>query len=190
MKKVLTISMFCFTLTAFAQEDLSQENEVYDGDIAKNELSINAFNMVAFGALDVAYERIISTHSSWAVEGFALVLNRENEDLTEIRNASLSGKYKFFFGNRIASGFYVNALGMLSSGNYTYWDDYNYYEEEYRAPEEKTYTDFALGFGIGGKFVSKQGFFLDLGTGIGRNLFNNNAPTIVGHLNVNLGMRF
>ncbi len=52
------------------------------------------------------------------------------------------------------------------------------------------YTDFALGFGLGGKFVSKQGFFLDLNAGIGRNLLNDNSPTIVGQFNVNLGFRF
>ena len=57
-------------------------------------------------------------------------------------------------------------------------------------PEGTKYTDFALGFGLGGKFVSKQGFFLDLSTGIGRNLFSDVSPTIVGQFNVNLGFRF
>lgn len=193
MKNIITLTLLFLSFTTFAQQDLPREEEVFKRDIAKNELSIGAFNLVAFGALDIAYERITSPNTSWAIEGFILALNRENENVSDVytRNASLTGKYKYFFGDRSAWGFYVNGLAMLSSGKYTNWDD-NYYREDlvYQAPEENNYTDFALGFGLGGKFVAKQGFFLDLGTGIGRNLFNNDAPTIVGQFNVNLGIRF
>lgn len=187
MRSFLIAVLMLFSFTGFSQQ-LDGE-EVFPRDINKNELSIGALNLVAFGALDVAYERIVSPHSSWAVEAFILALDRDNEDAGEVysKDFSLTGKYKYFFGDRTAWGFYVNGLAMISSGEYRQdvlqpdgWYDY----------ETENYTDFALGFGLGGKFVAKQGFFLDLSTGIGRNLLSNNSPTIIGQFNVNLGFRF
>lgn len=186
MKNIVTALLFLFTIGLSAQET---EDEIYKRDTAKNELSIGALNLVAFGALDVAYERITSPNTSWAIEAFILALNRDNEDISEVysRNFSFTGKYKYFFGDRTASGFYVNGLAMISNGDYEeeYYDNGGYYSYK-----DKSYTDFALGFGLGAKFVAKQGFFLDISSGIGRNLLDDNSPTIVGQLNVNLGMRF
>ena len=197
MKKLLTAVLLTCSIASFSQETTSESKTIYKRDITKNELSIGALNLVAFGALDITYERIINPNSSWAIEGFVKALNRENEDVAEAysRDFSLTGKFKYFFSDRSAWGFYVNGLGMLSSGeydndDYIYIDDGNgggYYTD---VDSDKKYTDFALGFGLGGKFVSKQGFVFDLSTGIGRNLFNSDSPTIVGQFSANLGYRF
>lgn len=189
MKIFATLLLFLTTLTTFSQEVTEVTEEVFPRDFAKNELSVNAFNLVAFGAIDVAYERIIDPSSSWAIEGFVLALNRESEtaDYIFTRTASLTGKYKYFFGDRTAWGFYVNGMAMVSTGEY--YDEV--YDREYNYSRvDKDYTDLALGFGLGGKWVSKQGFFLDLSSGIGRNLLNNDSPIVVGQFNVNLGKRF
>ncbi len=196
MKVVFTIVIFFIGISGFSQEVtqevVSQEvtQEIFPRDIAKNELSINAFNLVVFGAIDVAYERIIDPSSSWSVEGFILALNRESEsaDYVFTRTASLTGKYKYFFGDRSTWGFYVNGMAMLSTGEY-YEDIYDM-DGFYSSRVDQEYTDLALGFGLGGKWVSKQGFFLDLSTGIGRNLLNSDSPIVVGQFNVNLGKRF
>ncbi len=197
MKHLIFLSPFLlFSITSFSQEiskkpENTSSEEIYKRDISKNELSIGAFNLVAFGALDIAYERIMSPNSSWAVEAFVLALNDEDVGDPYEKDLSLTGKYKHFFGDRSTWGFYVNGLAMISTGKYTNSDDI-YISDPYNnlAREEHNYTDFALGFGLGGKFVSQQGFSLDLGTGIGRNLFSENSPTIVGQFNVNLGFRF
>ncbi|WP_298525958.1 hypothetical protein [uncultured Christiangramia sp.] len=78
---------------------------------------------------------------------------------------------------------------MLSNGEY---EDGSYYNESINEYIYETidYTDFAIGFGLGGKFVSKGGFLLDLSGGIGRNLFSDKSPPIVGQFMVNLGYRF
>lgn len=117
-----------------------------------------------------------------------LALNRDKESEINAftRDASLTGKFKYFFSDRMAWGYYVNGLAMLSSGKY--FEDNLIVEQGPRIEED--YTDFALGFGMGYKFVANQGFFADLNLGIGRNLFNDNSPTIVGQFNINLGMRF
>lgn len=196
MKKLFVGILLLSINLSFAQQVSSNtdysNSENYDKrDVAKNELSIGALNLVALGALDIAYERIINPNSSWSAELFLQALNRDSEDVADAyeKEFSLTGKYKYFFSPRIARGFYVEGFGMLSSGEYG--DDmyYNGYDDIYY-DNSKKYTDFALGFGIGGKFVASGGFFLDLSTGIGRNLFNTDAPTIVGQFNVNLGMRF
>lgn len=193
MKKLITVLLLTFTITSFAQDMQTSGQEIYKREIAKNELSIGALNLVAFGAVDVSYERIITPNTSWAIEGFILALNRRNEDLSDAYNKdfSLTGKFKYFFGERTAWGFYVHGLSMISTGEYetqiSYTSPDGYSEYRY---EMDNYTDLALGFGLGGKFVAKQGFFVDLSTGIGRNLFNSNAPTIIGQFNANLGFRF
>ncbi len=188
MKKFLFLSLFLFSGFTFSQVTTEETTPVFKREIAKNELSIGAFNLVAFGAIDIAYERILTPNTSWAVEGFILALNRDNEvaEGAFTRNASLTGKFKYFFGDKTAWGFYANGLAMLSGGEY--FEDYDY--ELDRTGEQIKYTDIALGFGLGSKFVAKQGFFADLSAGIGRNLLNNDSPTIVGQFNVNLGMRF
>lgn len=188
MKSLLpTLLLIFIGFSGFSQQDTLGG---FPRDIAKNELSINAFNLVAFGAIDVAYERIIDPNSSWAIEGFILALNRESEsaDYVFTRTASLTGKYKYFFSERSAWGFYANGLVMLSAGEY--YEDLYDRDGYYTSRVDKEYTDLALGFGLGGKWVSKQGFFLDLSSGIGRNLLSSDSPVIVGQFNVNLGKRF
>ncbi len=186
MKKNLWLLIILITpIIGAAQEQKSADPR----DTAKNELSVGALNLLAFGAIDITYERVLSPHSSWAVETFILAFNRDKENTVDAyeKDFSIAGKYKYFFSDRsTASGFYVNALTMVSSGDYTVEEDYS---TDQPAPEER-YTDLALGFGVGGKFISRQGFFLDLGMGIGRNLFSSNSPTIVGQFNFNLGFRF
>lgn len=187
MKKYFLLSFLFISTFSFAQD---LDNSPDKRDVTQNELSIGALNIVAFGALDITYERIINENSSWAIETFIQALDRDSEDVADAfyKDFSLTGKYKYFFGDRYARGFYVHGFGMISNGEYEdhYVTDPNgngYYEDE-------RYTDFALGFGLGGKFVSTGGFFLDLGAGIGRNLLNDSSPTIVGQFNVNVGFRF
>lgn len=193
MKNLIPVLFLLLSLSSFSQEPVTENETIYRRDTAKNELSIGALNLVVFGALDLAYERILTPSSSWAVEAFILALDRNNEDLGDAysKDFSLTGKFKYFFGERNAWGFYVNGLAMISSGE----DNNDYYEyDQYGAPyyisDSKNYTDLALGFGLGGKFVAKQGFVFDLNAGIGRNLFSSDSPTIVGQLNANLGYRF
>lgn len=192
--KNLFIAVFLLASTAvtYAQEEkesTSNQEEVEKRDITQNELSINAFNLVAFGIIEITYERVINENSTWALEGFFHPSKDDYIDEAYYKNLSLTGKYKHFFSSNYARGFYVNAFGMISSGEYETDYYYNDISEEY-VYETEDYTDFALGFGLGGKFVSQGGFMLDLNAGIGRNLLNDNSPTVVGQFMVNLGFRF
>lgn len=188
MKNLFTCLILLAATVSFAQT--TEDEETSDArDSATQELSINAFNLVAFGIIDLSYERIISENSTWAIEAFYHPSKDDYLNDAYYKELSLTGKYKHFFSSNYARGFYVHGFGMLSNGEYEvdyYYDDVI---QEY-VYETNNYTDFAVGFGLGGKFVSKGGFLLDLSGGIGRNLLSDKSPTIVGQFMVNLGYRF
>ena len=188
MKFLLTCLLLAATSLGFSQSNDSISN-ANSRKLGKQEFSLNAFNLVAFGIVDITYERIISENSTWAIEAFYHPSKDDYLNDAYYKELSLTGKYKHFFSSKYASGFYVHGFGMLSNGEY---EDGYYYDvgiDEY-IYDNHDYTDFAIGFGLGGKFVSKGGFLLDLSGGIGRNLFSDQSPTIVGQFMVNLGYRF
>ncbi|MCM4156796.1 hypothetical protein [Gramella sp. AN32] len=189
MKKILALLLISIITHSVTSQEETDKSEIKDNEYGRNELSINAFNLVAFGIVDITYERIINANSTWAVEGFLYLKNEEYADGAYYKDLSLTGKYKHFFSSKYARGFYVHGFGMLSSGNYNY--NYYYdYDTGIETRDSDDYTDFAIGFGLGGKFVSSGGFLLDVSAGIGRNLLHDNSPEIVGQFMVNLGYRF
>ncbi len=200
MRKIVIILTILLT---FQFSTAQEQSSLPPRDTNKNEIGLNPVYLVAFGALDIAYERVISSNSTIGVDFFYKVANSDKNDEDndfEIidtegifdKEIAFTTRFKYFFGDRIARGFYMEAFGMLSSGehdneveilddlgNFLRYDDV-----------EKEYTDFALGFGVGGKFVSQKGFFIDIGFGIGRNLFNEDSPEITLRPNLYLGYRF
>lgn len=163
MRKIFTAAILLFSFASFSQQDpvSFEQQSRYDvpdrRDVGKNELSIGAFNLVAFGALDLAYERILTPNTSFAIEGFVLALNRESEDIAEAysKDFSVTGKFKYFFGDYIARGYYVNGLAMVSTGEY---DENESFDPVTGSPtsEVEEYTDLALGFGLGWKLVARD----------------------------------
>ena len=182
----LTGLLLCYINLCYSQTE-NETGAISKRNSSQNELSINAFNLVAFGIIDIAYERVINESSTWSIEGFYHPSDEEYIDDAYYKDFSLTGKYKHFFSSTYARGFYVHGFGMFSIGEY----ETGYFEDDFGGEyETEDYSDFAIGFGLGGKFVSTGGFMLDLNTGIGRNLFNNKAPEIIGQFMVNLGYRF
>ncbi|WP_378173612.1 hypothetical protein [Aquimarina sp. SS2-1] len=195
MKTFLITITVLFTIQISLAQDSSN---LPPRDINKNELSINPFNIIAFGALDLVYERVLNENSSLGFDFFYRLADNDNNDndfdTDEVfdKEIAFTTRFKYFFGSRVARGFYVEAFGMLSSGeheNYVrVFDDQGVLISAGDVEEE--YTDFALGFSVGGKFVTRNGFFIDIGFGIGRNLFNNKSPEIIIRPNLYLGYRF
>ena len=180
---------------AFSQE--SQQTEALTHrDVSRNELSLNVFNILIFGAIDGSYERILNDHSSLGVEVFSKAFNKnkgEDIDLAEAytKDFSVTTKFKYFFReNKSAHGFYAEAFGMYSDGWTEKEVEISTNGSTYLQDVDVEYSDFALGFGVGGKFVSKNGFLIDLSFGIGRNLFNRDSPDLVVLPNINVGYRF
>ncbi|MBT8188613.1 MAG: DUF3575 domain-containing protein [Croceitalea sp.] len=163
------------------------QDEILDDGLDRNELKLNASNLIAFEFLDGSYEYLINEESSI---GFGILVNIGDDDvLDEYRTFSFTPFYRQFFSKKYAKGFFVEAFGMFNTGKDEYSDFI--YDPYYESNEGTKYTDFALGISVGGKFVTKRGFVAEIYAGIGRNLMNGeNAPEVVGRGGVSLGYRF
>jgi hypothetical protein len=176
MKKLLVL--LCLSAFTFGY---SQEKTTVD--FPKNEIKGNALFLVA-GAVEVTYERLLNEESGIGVSLFVPYVN----DVSQ--NFNLTPFYRFYFGKKPAAGFFVEGFGMLNS----YSENYDMYDSNFNVVKidgENT-TDFALGFGLGGKWVTKRGFVFEINGGVGRNLFNSNDADyeIVGRGGITLGYRF
>lgn len=172
--------MFFAILASQAQNDSIPRN-----NFGKNEVKINALFLI-LGAFEASYERNFSENSSAGISVFK-PFGYNNVD-TNV-NFYVSPYYRIFFGKKYAAGFFIEGFGMLNAID----EDYYVNGENYTEIKEKTVTDFALGFGLGGKWLTSGGFVFEVNGGLGRNLFNNkneNDVALVGKLGFNLGYRF
>ena len=152
-----------------------------------DELKINAFNLITFTYMDLSYERLLNEEASLGVS-VLFNIGDENEILDYFRNFSITPYYRQYFSKQYAEGFFVEGFGMLNSGEDYY---YSFDEQGNETNSGETYTDFALGISVGGKFVTKRGFIAEIYTGLGRNLLGDDtAPEIVSRGGISLGYRF
>lgn len=187
MKKyIFTSSLFFLFLSSYCQE----KNEIQN--FKRNELKINAPFLVA-GALEIDYEKLLNDESGVGVIGF---LGLDN-GIT--KKFSIAPYYRFYFGKKPAAGFFVDGFGMFNVSKPEAYTMYSYYDTTtgsyvYTTTPETTITDFALGFSIGAKWLTRRGFIFELKSGIGRNLFNKKSAfydnEIVFNGGLNIGYRF
>lgn len=185
MKRILVILVLLITFSTNAQEEIPQVSE------KKNEVYLNAFNLIAFKWLDVSYERLINEEVSIGVSLLAS-LDGESYGYDSRRQFSVTPYYRFYFTNKYAEGFFLEAFTMINGGiheDYWYYYDENTGEDNW-GYEEEEYTDVAFGVGVGGKFLSRRGFIGEVHMGIGRNLFDEHAPDVVGRGSLSFGYRF
>ena len=173
----LVFLTLCTVLSVNAQEQnetVSQQNY--------NEFKLNALSLV-LGAFDVTYERTLNEESAFGISVFIPF----DEDISDDINYYISPYYRFYFGKKYAAGFFIEGFGMLNS---TKSDNFFFGDDVFI--EEENVTDFALGVGVGGKWVTKSGFVGELNVGVGRNLFNSDesGDDLVAKVGVTLGYRF
>lgn len=167
--------------TSFSQEN-NQNNNLNDTQTNFNEIKLNGLFLV-LGAFEVTYERTLNEKSGLGISVFLPI----DDDVSDDINYFISPYYRFYFGKKYAAGFYVEGFGMLNSTDT--WNFNNFIDTDIKTKEV---TDFALGIGIGGKWITKSGFVGEIGFGVGRNLFNNNDQDyeIIGKGGITLGYRF
>jgi hypothetical protein len=164
----------------------------------KYELKLNGFNLIAFAALDISYERLIDKNSSYGASVFYNFSDYANSDVTLSKKFSITPYYRWFFSeNKYAQGFFIEGFGMLNTYQDFYYSyDYNDYNSNFEKIE--TQTSFALGISVGGKFVIKEGFTAEVLAGVGRNLIQGESHDgysdfqneIIGRFGISLGYRF
>lgn len=177
MKKYI-LFVFCniLILPVFSQD--LDENNTQQKDY--NEIKLNALMLIA-GSFEVGYERTINEESAFGIQVF-VPFDSEVKDNIEYY---ISPYYRFYFGKKYAAGFFLEGFGMLNS------TDRSEYLPIFSTPERNYVTDFALGIGLGGKWLTKSGWIGELNLGVGRNLFNPNlGDDFVAKIGVTLGRRF
>ena len=196
MKKITLLLLLAFlTLQINAQEKEGTKESKFPQDVDKKyELKINAFNLIAFAAIDISYERLIDENSSYGVAVFYNFSDYANSDIAFPKKFSITPYYRWFFSeNKYARGFFIEGFGMLN----TYQDNYSYdFNSNYGKIE--TQTSFALGISVGGKFVIKEGFTAEVLAGVGRNLIKGESlesyqdfqNEVIGRFGISLGYRF
>jgi len=175
MKKLFIVMCLSSCVLGF-----SQEKEPID--FKRNELKGNALFLV-LGAVELTYERLITDDSGLGVSLFFI-----SEDEFE-SSFSLTPYYRAYFGKKPAAGFFVEGFSMINTGisNISYRSDNN---GNLIIIDRDRFTDFALGFGLGSKWVHKRGFTFEINAGIGRNLFSDESPEVVPRGGITLGYRF
>ena len=193
MKKITLLLLLAFlTLQINAQEKEGTKESKFPQDVDKKyELKINAFNLIAFAAIDISYERLINANSSYGVSVFYNFSDYANNYITLPKKFSITPYFRWFFSeNKYARGFFIEGFGMLNTyQDFYYTYNYNSYE---------TQTSFALGISVGGKFVIKEGFTAEVLAGVGRNLIKGESlesyqdfqNEVIGRFGISLGYRF
>lgn len=177
MKNLIPLIVLLISLHSFSQENIQKSKDKSEN---VNEIKINAFYAV-FGALEVTYERVLSNDETLGVSFMVPIVDNNYDEDREIKNLAqyyISPYYRFFFNEeKFASGFFVESFGLLGS--------------QIRDDDSQNYiTDFALGLGIGNKWVLKKGFLVELNLGFGRYLFSDRENDRIGKGLISIGYRF
>ena len=196
MKKIaLLLLLTLLSLQFTAQEKEGTKPSKHSEDIEKKyELKLNAFNLIAFAAIDISFERLIDENSSYGVAVFYNFSDYADSDIAFPKKFSITPYYRWFFSeNKYARGFFIEGFGMLN----TYQDNYSFdFNSNYGKIE--TQTSFALGISVGGKFVITEGFTAEVLAGVGRNLIKGESHEsyqdfqneVIGRFGISLGYRF
>jgi hypothetical protein len=177
MKYYLVIALTLFSIFSIQAQD--NNNGAPQQNF--NEIKLNGLYLV-LGAFEGAFERILNAESGAGISLFLPI----DKDVNDEINYYISPYYRMYFGKKFAAGFFVEGFGLLSSVKE---DTLSFIEGDVFTNRDSV-TDFALGIGIGGKWITKRGFLAELNFGVGRNLFNNSNEDFIGKAAITLGYRF
>lgn len=179
-KNFLLLTMLFAFYSVKAQNENGTDANPYQKN---NEIRLNLIAPLA-GAVEAGFERHLNKNSSLGISAFFVYDNTENEDL----NYYISPYYRYYFGKKYASGFFVEGFGAFTSidGKKIYSAD------RLTFTENKDVYDVALGAGLGWKLVTKKGLVFEANAGYGRLLFNaaKTDHDIVAKFGLSMGYRF
>jgi len=120
MKKILLLMML-FPSFVFAQDSLK---------LKKNEITVNAFELVAGGVLPISYERFIDNGQSVSLKAY--FFDKAYADFGNSNNnvVSLQAYYNIYFSEKKQNaGFYFSPFLKYTKGNYvnSYYYQYGIY---------------------------------------------------------------
>lgn len=176
---IIVISFAFFTVKAQNQKDtISKPHE------KKNEVKLNAY-FTALGAFEATYERNLNKKSSVGITGLYVFNKKRDEDT----NFLISPFYRRYFGKKYASGFFLEGFGTFGSTDGKQLTDM---DGNLTLDEGPDVLDLSLGFGFGGKWVTKSGITFEVMVGLGLHLFNSDKTdhNSVNRRALSIGYRF
>ena len=182
MKRIILSVTFCFVAFFLSAQEESDR-------IRSNEVSIDVFDLAFLRTIDISYEYIKIPDL-----GFGLTTRYcfDNEDLSYDERYSITPFLRYYFFSKKdygSKGFYVESFMKFYGGEFSeYYYDYNF---NYSHTDKKQFFDAAFGVGLGFKYVSKNGYTLDLNIGGGRPLgLSDHSNELVGRGCISFGYRF
>jgi hypothetical protein len=177
------------TTTIVSTSSASKDTKRPENFDKKNEFRIDPTYLVFAGALYINYERIINMESG---TGISLLISNGKDLNTKF---ALIPYYRFYFGKKPAAGFYFEGFTMYSvfKADEIIRNNNNFYYDT--TLKSVTISDLAIGFGIGGKWITNSGFVFELNFGVGRNLLNDytkydSGTKIISKGGISIGYRF
>lgn len=197
----MVVTAFLMIATAFAQEKEpleetdSQKRLNKFNEVKKHEVSLDVVAAIAGLGINPRYEYVLGRYSGVGVDLNIGILD-DDDSFDYYETFSITPYYRQYFFSKEdygAKGFYGEGFAKV----FTFED--TYYNADFSGSGSnvtESYTEAALGVGIGWKWVSDSGFLIDIGFGIGRNLGladepeGNYLPEVTGRGGVNFGWRF
>ena len=155
-----------------------QVTELFD-EIGDSEIKIDVIDFLTQPALNIGYEIINDSYSSYGAEVF-LNFNDSNSSRSWSEKFSLNPFYRFYFLNKTdfgGEGYFAEVFMKFSNIEYVR-DSYFYNpmpNEPNSTTEEIKAWDIAPGVGVGRKWVNKKGWTFEYMIGLGRYLFANSG---------------
>ncbi len=197
MKKISYLLVLFLSVGAFAQSNETTATDTIVSPILakKNEVKVDVLNFAAFGKLGISYERFLNQSFSVGITGMFFNKKSKTDDfLTDDTRTLIDYQVipyvRYAMSKSATNLYYIEGFINVNGGEYKELTTLNNGAADYIVITKKDYSDVALGGSVGYKLYFKESFVLDLTLGIGKNLFQENSPSTVARLGINLGYRF
>lgn len=180
MKKLLFFALYGFGILNLN----AQETET---SIRQNDFTLSPIELIEVPLLNISYERLLNESSGVGANGlFYFGKNSDSDGFTQI-----SPYFRSYFGKKFASGFFVQGFVPITMTK----EHYRVYNESYSesTKEVEKRTSIGLGFGFGGKWVSKRNIIFETSIGIAKRFGeakNYFSTDITGIWMLGIGYRF
>jgi hypothetical protein len=200
---LIVLATFLMTATAYAQEkeplgETDSQKRLHEfNEVKKHEISLDVVAAISGLGINPRYEYVLGRYSGVGVDLNIGILD-DDDSFDYYETFSITPYYRQYFFSKEdygAKGFYGEGFAKV----FTFEDGYfeiDLFGSGSGRNVTESYTEAALGVGIGWKWVSDSGFLIDIGFGIGRNLGLANdpqgydLPEVTGRGGVNFGWRF
>lgn len=194
MKKILiiTLALVATSTMLFAQQDsLTQAIEKRSavlGQTGNNEIKLNLLLSV-LALPELTYERLLEDNMGVGLS-VAFRIDKSNV-FDENYNFLAIPYFRLYFGDKKASGFFIEGNAAVLNASYPTDISYNPTQngQAFTAVSESK-TNFGLGAAIGQKFLTRNGFSGEILGGVGRLFGKDRIADAYPRLGISIGKRF